>query len=182
MALVLLDRDGVINEFPGVGAYVTSWEMVRFVPKAKEALALLTRAGYDTAVISNQGCVARGMITREGLDALTGRMMGEIEAAGGKLGSAFYCVHQTSDVCECKKPKTGLFHEAMRGRPENPASVYFIGDSEEDMAAGKAFGCRTILVLSGRTRSEDVEKLKTPPDAVKKDLWDAANWIIARAS
>lgn len=180
--IVFLDRDGVINEFPGIGNYVTSWEEFRFVPKALDAIRWLTESGYELNVISNQGCVSRGRMTHEALQTLTAKMLKAIEAAGGAIGGVFYCIHETKDQCECKKPKTALFKQAARGRDVHWESTYFIGDSEEDMEAGKNIGCQTVLVLSGRVREAGVDSVHPKPDIVKKDLWEAVSWIIQRRS
>ena len=94
------------------------------------------------------------------------------------MGGVYYCIHQTSDACDCKKPKTALFHQAVRGRSVSFGETYFIGDSEEDIEAGKALGCITVLVLSGRATEPDISKFLSKPDVVKKNLLDAAHWII----
>ncbi len=160
-----------------MGYYVTGWESFRFLPNAIKAIALLTRLGYEVNIISNQGCVARGFITREELKRLTDNMLKAIEKEKGKIHAVHYCYHQTSDNCECKKPKTKLFLDALGGRSVDLTKIFFIGDSQEDMAAGRALGCKTLLVLSGRTRPEDLTQIDPKPDLVKQDLWAAAQWI-----
>lgn len=180
MTIVFLDRDGVINQFPGHGEYVTCWENFRFLPSAKEAIALLTSEGFELNVVSNQGGVSRGLMTLEDLHEMTGKMLKEVELSGGKIRGVYYCIHQTSDQCQCKKPKTALFHDAVRGRDILFESAYFIGDSEEDMQAGEKLGCRKILVLSGRTRPGDVGVFYSKPDFIKSDLMEAARWIIQK--
>jgi D-glycero-D-manno-heptose 1,7-bisphosphate phosphatase len=180
--VVFLDRDGVINEFPGKGLYVTTQEAFRFLPRALEAIRLLTAADLDLFVISNQGCVSRGLLSKADLDRMTERMVEAVRGAGGRLAGVFYCVHQTSDACECKKPKTLLFRRAVEGRGLDFSSAYFVGDSREDMEAGKALGMKTVLVLSGRTGECDAETLGVRPNAVKRDLWEAAQWILEKRS
>ncbi len=177
--ILFLDRDGVINRFPGMGSYVTGPKDFRFLPNAARAIGLLTRAGYELNVISNQGCVARKLITRAGLDLLTKRMKRDVQKKGGRL-RVFYCFHQESDGCSCKKPKIELFKKALRGRKIDLKATYFIGDSQEDVMAGKALGCRTVLVLSGRNRRRDVGAFPAKPDLIKKDLWEAARWIVRK--
>ena len=183
MRIIFLDRDGVINEFPGKSAYVTRWEDFHFLPNAINAIKLLKEAGYEIHVVSNQGCVSRGLMTLAELQGLTNNMLKSIERNGGAIDGVFYCIHQIEDHCECKKPKTTLFKEAVRGRHVDWESVYFIGDSEEDMEAGKNLGCLTLLVLSGRIgKLEEVQDLNHQPDFVKKDLWDAVRWILQEKS
>ncbi len=183
MSVIFLDRDGVINEFPGKGEYVTRWEDFRFIPNAIDAIRRLKEAGFEIHVVSNQGCVSRGLLTLPTLQQMTNRMLKDIENQGGKIDGVFYCIHQTSDQCECRKPKTSLFREATRGRPVAWESTYFIGDSQEDVEAGKNLGCRTMLVLSGRIQNnQEVEGMSFKPDVVKKDLWEAVRWILEEKS
>ncbi len=177
--ILFLDRDGVINRFPGIGGYVVRWEDFKFLPNAVESIALLTKAGYEIYVISNQGCVARGLISSEALAGLTARMQEAVRTGGGKISGVFYCEHQTDADCECKKPKLGLFRQALRTKKEvDLKSIFFIGDSVMDVEAGKNLGCRTVLVLSGRAALEDVEHWAFRPDFIKQDLWEAAHWIL----
>ena len=182
MKLVFLDRDGVINRFPGKGFYVTREEDFVFLPRAKEALRELTVAGCEIHVISNQGCVSRGLIAQEVLDRMTADMLAEVRKHGGNIQKVHYCVHQKTDHCECKKPKLKLFFEAISGRALDMKQVYFVGDSVEDMEAGKNLGCRTALVLSGRTEESDLRDFPVKPEVIKKDLWEASEWILQKKS
>ena len=180
--IIFLDRDGVINRFPGMGAYVTRPKDFHFIPGAVHAIRLLTQAGFEVNVISNQGCVSRGMITLSGLHRLTKKMIRRIKSAGGELNGVYYCVHQMSDQCRCKKPNTVLLKKALRRRHFDLSDVFFIGDSKEDMQAAKKMKCRALLVLSGRTKKNDLNLFKPKPDQVKKDLLEAARWVIQKRS
>ncbi|MBI3316198.1 MAG: HAD-IIIA family hydrolase [Candidatus Omnitrophica bacterium] len=182
LKIIFLDRDGVINEFPGMGNYVVSLGDFRMIPGSAKAVGLLCRAGFEVHVITNQGCVSRGLLSREGLDKIHQRMRAEIEKEGGDLAGIFYCPHQTSDVCDCKKPRTTLFLKAVAERRVDFSNVYFIGDSEEDILAGKNLGCKTVLVLSGRIPETQTGKLPVQPDFIKQDLWEAAQWITQEKS
>lgn len=180
--LVFLDRDGVINRFPGKGAYVTRESQLIVLPKALKGLRLLAEAGYDVAVISNQGCVSRGLITKAALKKMTHHLEKKVRAAGGRLNKVYYCYHQTSDHCQCKKPKTLLFKRALKKYHIARKKLYFMGDSQEDIQAAKNLGCRSVLLLSGRLKKRDIRKLETKPDFVKTDLWEAAKWLIKKES
>lgn len=183
MRVAFLDRDGVINAFPGYGAYVTRWEDFRFLPGSLEAIALLTRAGYELHVISNQGCVSRGMISWDGLQEMTARMLAEIGKVGGRIAGVHYCPHQTEDACSCKKPQPELLWRALgpERRHLMPSTV-FVGDSREDIQAARNAGCASVLVLSGRTRREDVDALGISPDRIEPDLMEVARWLTRAAS
>jgi D-glycero-D-manno-heptose 1,7-bisphosphate phosphatase len=182
MRFAFLDRDGVINRFPGKGLYVTKPSDLKVFPQALSAIKKLTQAGYELAVVSNQGSVSRGLVTRKSLDRMTRQMLERIRRAGGRVQKVYYCVHQTSDHCDCKKPKTLLLKRALRGRRFDRSKIFFIGDSEEDIQTGINFGCRTILVLSGRLKKRNLPQLKAKPDVVKKDLMEAAQWLIKKRS
>jgi len=166
----------VINRDPSDWGkdYVTQWREFVFVPGSLEALTELTRRGYRIVVISNQAGVGKGVYPQSALDAITARMIEEIEARGAKIYSVQYCTHTADDRCDCRKPKAGLFKKATEGRSVDLGSTYFIGDMERDIEAGKNAGCRTILVLSGKTKNRaDVEGWAAKPDLIKGDLKEA---------
>ena len=156
MSLIFLDRDGVINRFPGKDRYVTSFSHFSFLPGVKLAVRLLSEAGHELVVISNQGGVSRGTITEKKLWLMTRRMLASLERAGGNIRKVFYCTHQTSDACGCKKPKLGLIRKAVGHRRGLLKKAYFIGDSKEDVETAAGAGCRSILVLSGRSKKKDI--------------------------
>ena len=182
MPVLFLDRDGVIVKFPGRGKYVTRAPQMRLIGRSAEAVALLTRAGYEIHVVSNQGCVSRGLLSAARLAEFTRHMLAEIRKAGGRIRKVHYCPHQSSDGCACKKPGTLLLKRALKGRRMERRKIYFIGDSAEDIGAGKSFGCRTVLVLSGRNKKADVRTLGIRPDHVMKNLWEAALWLTRKKS
>lgn len=183
MRVVFLDRDGVINEFPGFGAYVTKWSEFRFLPGALDAIALMTRAGYELHVISNQGCVSRGLISWEGLQDMTALMLQRVAGSGGSIAGVHYCPHRTEDACDCKKPSPQLLWRALGpARRDLMSSAVFVGDSREDIQAARSAGCGSVLVLSGRTRREDIEGLGVTPDRVEPDLLEVARWLTRAAS
>ena len=181
MKFLFMDRDGVINKDPGGWTehdYVTRWEDFHFLPGAKEALALLKSKGYDIIVISNQGGVSKNYFSKSVLDDITGKMLEEIEAAGGCIKKAYYCIHQDNDGCDCRKPKTGLFKQAEKELGIKAGGAWFIGDGNMDVEAGKAAGLKTALVLSGKSASGDVKEWDTKPDYIFKDLLEAVKFIV----
>ena len=72
--IIFLDRDGVINRFPGMGNYVTRQSEFHFIPGSLEAVSLLTQAGFEVNVVSNQGCVSRGLLSVAKLGRITKKM------------------------------------------------------------------------------------------------------------
>ncbi|MBI4227228.1 MAG: HAD family hydrolase [Candidatus Omnitrophica bacterium] len=175
---IFLDRDGVINRSPGPG-YVTRWEEFAFLPGSLTAIQALTHAGWPLFIISNQRGAAQGLYTRAALDEITAAMVAEIARMGGAIAGVLYCLHDDADRCGCRKPARGLIDQACRMRPVDLTRSYVIGDDLKDIVLGRAVGCRTILVLSGRTAADAVKQWPVAPDRICRDLEDAASWILA---
>ena len=143
--IVFTDRDGVLN-LNRTGKYVLGPRDLRLLPGVKEAVAQLTRSSYEIHLISNQQGVAKGLMTQEDLYAITDTLQKRLEKFGGKLTSLNYCLHLEADQCKCRKPQSGLFHQAVQGRSIDFSQTWMIGDTWRDMEAGKKTGCKTILV------------------------------------
>jgi len=181
--VIFLDRDGVINKDPAYinkYSYVTKWDEFKFLPGAKRAIKKLADAGYAIYIISNQAGIAKGYFTLKELANTTENMLREIEKAGGKIAGVFYCPHRDEDNCDCRKPKAGLFKKALKRGDIDFKKAFFIGDKIMDAQAGRAIGCRTILVLSGKESLRNKKNWKLEPDHVKRDLLDAVNWILRK--
>ena len=178
MKLIFLDRDGVINEDPQKDLYVMKPEQLHFISGAIEAVKKLFDNGYNIHIISNQAGVSRGLFTAAALDKVTDSMVREIERAGGRLASVNYCPHKDEDGCDCRKPKTGLFRKAIGNKKIDFSKAYFIGDGKVDIEAGKAIGCKTILVLSGKSSRADVAGWSAKPDFIKNGLTEAVDFVL----
>ena len=136
-----LDRDGTINVKAAEGDYVKSWEEFTFLPGAEQAVRLLADAGWRVVVVTNQRGVALGRMDMAAVDEIHRRMRERLP-----VDAVYVCPHERGS-CDCRKPGTGLFAQAVLDDAGiDPAGSVVIGDSESDMAAGRAFGARTILV------------------------------------
>jgi D-glycero-D-manno-heptose 1,7-bisphosphate phosphatase len=142
-----LDRDGVINRKPPEGQYVTRWEEMQFLPGVAEAIALLIGAGFCVIVVSNQRCVANGLLTVRELDLIHQRMCQELAAAGAVITEVYSCPHETQPPCGCRKPAPGMLLAAARAHEIDLTASWMIGDSNIDMEAGRNAGCRTARML-----------------------------------
>lgn len=181
MKAIFIDRDGVINKDPGgwtEHSYVTDWKDFHFLPGVFKALKMLKEKRVKIIVISNQAGVSKGFYTKEKLGEINELMLKEIGKNGGGIEEVFYCVHRDEDNCDCRKPKAGMLEAAAKKYKIDPKETYFIGDGKMDVMAGKTIGCRTILVLSGKSAHEDIEKWEEKPDHIFKDLLEAVNWLI----
>ncbi len=149
--VAFLDRDGVLNEKAPEGDYVKCWKEFCFLPKVADALFELRALGFLLVVVTNQRCVALGIVSEEELREIHGRMTDELSARGAKLDAIYYCPHGVFDGCDCRKPKTGMILSAIRAFREagievDVAESIMIGDSETDILAGKAMGMRTAFI------------------------------------
>jgi len=147
--VIFLDRDGVINKKAADDDYVKHWGEFEFVPGAVEAVKLLTDAGYQIYIISNQRGIARGLMTEEDLADIHRRMLDEFSRAGGRIAGVYYCPHGKEVNCFCRKPRPGMFFQAAREHHIDLTKAVAIGDSASDQAAGEAAGCRTIIAKEG---------------------------------
>lgn len=130
--VVLLDRDGVINELRR-GDYVRRWRDFRFKPGVMEALARWEAYGLRVFVVTNQRGVGRGLMTRQTLDDIHSRMCAEIENYGGHIEGVYVCT-AVSDDDPCRKPNTGMFSQLLSDHPDiSPEDCLMIGDSASDM-------------------------------------------------
>lgn len=178
---IFLDRDGVINRYPGDRNYVTSWSRFRFLPRAKEAIAGLHDAGFKNFVISNQAGVNKGIFSRSALELLTRNMLREIIKSGGKIDGVYYCVHRPDEKCACRKPQSGLIKRACKEHHLTEKSSFFIGDTMIDMRTAHIAGCKSILVLSGKEKLSNRKNWDVQPDFIFQNLYQAANFLMGIA-
>lgn len=145
--LVLLDRDGVINE--DSGEFIKSVAEWRPIPGSVEAIAALCRAGYRVAVVTNQSGLGRGLFSVDALDAIHDHMRETVERAGGALAGIFYCPHLPDEGCRCRKPRPGLLEQVGQALDCSLVGVPFVGDRLSDLDAAQSVGARAILVRTG---------------------------------
>jgi len=176
MKIIFLDRDGVINKYPGHGNYVTEAEGFEFIDGSLLAIRLLKEAGYKIYVISNQRGIGKGIFTQEALDEITKKMLSGVKEAGGAIDKFLCCIH--AEDCECRKPKTTMFKEAAGDLGEGFKQVYFIGDDVRDIEAAKNLGCKSILVYTGKTAPEQTDELEFKPDHTAQNLLEAVKAVV----
>jgi histidinol-phosphate phosphatase family protein len=144
---VFLDRDGVINRKAPEGQYVTRWEQMDFLPGTSEAIRLLNKAGYFVVIVSNQRCVAKGLITASDLESMHARMRRNFEAVGARIDAIYYCPHEMQPPCACRKPEPGMLFDAARKHHLDLTASWMIGDSAHDVEAGRRAGCKTARLI-----------------------------------
>jgi D-glycero-D-manno-heptose 1,7-bisphosphate phosphatase len=180
MSVVFLDRDGVINE--NRVDHVKSWGEFQFLPDVPGAIARLTRAGVKVFIITNQAIVNRGLVSREVVEAINQRMVRELELWGAKIAAVAYCPHRPDEQCGCRKPQPGLLFRLAREHGVSLHGSILIGDAWSDIQAGRAAGCETILVLTGRgaTQLPLIPSVPTEPITVASSLGHAVDLVISR--
>ena len=134
---VFFDRDGVINIDTG---YVGRIEDFTFVEGIIPAMQYAQRQGYLLIIVTNQSGIGRGYYTEEDFQQLTTWMKTELVQHGVILDAVFHCPHTDNDHCECRKPKPGLFLQAIDKFDVDCDNSWMIGDSERDIEAAVAAG------------------------------------------
>ncbi len=148
MKLVILDRDGTINE--DSDQYIKSPSEWQPIPGSVEAIARLTQGGWRMVVATNQSGIARGLFDMATLNAIHAKMHRAVNQAGGRIDAIFFCPHAADANCECRKPKPGLLREIASRMDVELEGVPMIGDSLRDVEAAAAVGAKPYLVLTGK--------------------------------
>lgn len=151
---IFLDRDGTINKYVGFLREVEQFELLEDVV---EAIQKINSSGYLAIVVTNQPVIARGEVTFEELNTIHNKMETELGKHGAYLDGIYYCPHhpdrgfegeikELKIQCECRKPKPGMLIQAAKDFNIDLSKSWMIGDSENDILAGKNAGCKTALI------------------------------------
>ena len=149
MKLIILDRDGVINQ--DSVHYIKSPEECVLLPGSCEAIARLTAADYKVAVATNQSGIARGYYNEAQLMAIHEKLIKSVQDAGGRIDFITYCPHMPDVGCSCRKPKPGMLFAVAKHFGCSLEHVPFIGDRVSDIQAAEAAGASPMMVLSPMT-------------------------------
>ena len=178
MKFIFLDRDGVINQDTG---YVYKEEDFHILPGVIEALKKLKEERYKIIIITNQAGVGRGLYTESDVEDLHKHFQEILKSRELSVESFYFCPHHPEKgitekykaKCSCRKPEPGMILQAKKDyNLKDLSNYFFIGDKESDIEAGKAAGCKTILV-KGRYNTG-----KETPDYTAEDLYDAVTRIV----
>lgn len=180
MKLVILDRDGVINQ--DSPHYIKSPSEWVPIPGSLEAIAQLNQHGFRVAVATNQSGISRGIYDMATLNAIHDKMHRALAALGGRLEAVFYCPHANEHNCQCRKPKSGMYTDISQRLGVDLSGVPCVGDSLRDLVAGAHVGCHPLLVRTGK--GEETLAAGQLPEGTKvfADLSEAANHIIQHYS
>jgi len=166
--LVLLDRDGVLNQ--DRDDYVKSPDELIVLPGAPAAVARLNRAGIKVAVVTNQSAVGRGIITLAGLDAIHARLGAHLRAADAALDALLFAPDAPTGASERRKPGPGMLREALAQFGVAPDEAVMIGDQPTDVEAARRAGVAFLLVRTGKGRKTEAALAPGDARAVYDDL------------
>lgn len=151
---IFLDRDGTINKYVG---FLRDIEQFELLDGVTDAIKKINESGYLCIVVTNQPVIARGEVTYEQLDEIHNKMETLLGLEGAYLDGIYICPHhphkgyegeipELKIDCDCRKPKPGMLLRAAKDFNIDLQKSYMVGDSESDILAGKAAGCKTVLI------------------------------------
>lgn len=151
---IFLDRDGTINKYVGFLRDINDFALIDGVA---EAIKAINTSGYLAVIATNQPVIARGEVTYEELNEIHNKMETLLGNQGAYLDAIYYCPHHPDSGfdgevkelkfdCDCRKPKPGLLLKAAEELNIDLSKSWMIGDSKNDIMAGKNAGCKTALI------------------------------------
>ncbi|MGD8783305.1 MAG: D-glycero-beta-D-manno-heptose 1,7-bisphosphate 7-phosphatase [Thioalkalispiraceae bacterium] len=172
MQLIILDRDGVINE--DSDDYIKSPDEFVPIPGSLEAISRLTHAGYTVMVATNQSGLARGLFSIEDLNNMHDKLRRLLSASGGHISGILFCPHGPDDGCDCRKPKPGMLQEIAQRLGTSLEGVPAVGDSLRDLQAALAVGAQPILVKTGKGLStlQAIDRQANQPELASIPVYD----------
>jgi len=163
---IFLDRDGVVNKEV---RYLYRLSDFEFIDGIFDACLYFQKLDYEIVIVTNQSGIARGYYNENDYLKLTEWMLGQFNNNGIKILDIFYCPHDPESLCECRKPKPGMFLEAKKQYNIDMKNSWMIGDSESDIKSANAAGIfNTILVRSGHLIDESNSNSKFTIDSIKQ--------------
>ena len=148
MKLIILDRDGVINQ--DSDNFIKSPDEFIPLPGSLEAITKLHKAGYTVAVATNQSGIARGLYSLDTLQQMHDKLTSLLAKLGGKVDYIAYCPHGPNDNCDCRKPRPGMYHDIAKHFNTTLENIPIVGDSLRDLQAAQSVKARPYLVTTGK--------------------------------
>ena len=165
---IFLDRDGVINKEVN---YLHKIEDFEFIPGVFDACLFFQNLDYQIIIVSNQSGIARGFFTENDYHILTKWMVNQFLMRGVSILDTFFCPHGPEESCNCRKPKSGMFINAIKKYDIELENSWMIGDKETDVEAANLAGIKnTILVRSGHSIDEINSNARHIIDSIKYSI------------
>ena len=176
MKLVILDRDGVINQ--DSKHYIKSPDEWVPIEGSLEAISLLNKNGYTVVVATNQGAIGKKLFNTTTLDKIHKKMQDLLKTKKGEIDKIFYCPHIDEDKCLCRKPKNGLMRKISEYYGISLKKIPSIGDSARDLEAYAKSEAQPILVRTGNGKNVEKNKLFPSNTLIFNNLLEASKFII----
>jgi D,D-heptose 1,7-bisphosphate phosphatase len=178
---VFFDRDGTINIDPG---YIGNPDSVQLYNGVAEGIFQLKKAGFKIIVVSNQSGIARGLITKEDVEAVNQKINELLNKANTQIDAFYYCPYHpefnTKEECECRKPSPKMIFDAAKDWNINLARSYLVGDSSTDIECGTNAGIKTVLIKTTFS-DEEISRLNKNgniPTFIAENFSGACNFIL----
>ena len=163
MKLIILDRDGVINQ--DSADFIKNPNEWIPIPDSLESIARLNQHGFSVIIATNQSGIGRGLFDIETMNAINKKMLDLLAQVGGHIDAIFYCPHTEGVNCKCRKPKSGMLEEISTRFGVNLKNIPAVGDATRDLEAYQSVGAQPILVKTGKGEDTFVSK------AYPKNTW-----------
>jgi D-glycero-D-manno-heptose 1,7-bisphosphate phosphatase len=150
-------------------------------PFAAQAIHRLNQAGVPVVVVTNQSGVARGYFPESLLHDVHDRMKRQLAEYGAHLDAVYYCPHDKSRACECRKPSPGMLHRAVKEFGIDLKRSFVVGDRYGDMELAFNAGAKAIFVKTGYGLGDftwHAQSWPRQPDIVTDNLATAVDWIL----
>lgn len=158
--LLLIDRDGTINEKPPRGEYVARWEDFKLIDATVDAMAQLAEKGFQFAIVTNQAGVARGLVEPAELDRIHAGMVATLAERGITVVDIFVSPHHWDEESFDRKPNPGLFFKASQDLRFRLDQVVYVGDDLRDCQAAANAGCGMVYISAeGETKDMPVSAM-----------------------
>lgn len=173
---VFIDRDGTINANV---EYLDNPDNLQIYPRVAEGIKLLKKNGYKIIIVTNQSGIARGYFTEDTLEKIHQRMKNELSEKGASVDAIYYCPHHPDDLCDCRKPNTGLLDKAIKDFEIDISTSFIIGDRMLDVEAGKKIGLKTVLVPEKKEQvAKEMKESRVKPDYLCDDFFTGVKWVL----
>lgn len=153
---LFLDRDGIINKNPPEHDYIKDWKEFKFNKGIFKVLRTASDKKYQIIVVTNQRGIAKGLLTDSGFQSITKKMSLYLKNLGLCVNAVYYCPHEISDNCTCRKPKSGLILEAIKDFKINPRTSIMVGDAESDRKSAFVVGIGRIVIVKKDLKENDI--------------------------
>lgn len=177
MKLIILDRDGVINQ--DSDNFIKTVDEFIPLPGSIEAIAKLKNAGYKVYIATNQSGIHRGFYTVKTLHAMHEKLATLLKEHNAVIDGIEFCPHGPDENCDCRKPKAGMYLAiAKKAGLTDLSEILVVGDSLRDLQAAHSIKAKPHLVRTGKGE-RTIQKGEGLDDIpVYNDLSDFVNQLL----